>query len=117
MYNDKRLHQMWINVQRPLRYQPLGELINPIQDKICAKKDNHLTRIGSLWPELVGSDLADLCFPFAIQSDILIVSVASPAVKFTIEQMYRQSLLDQIKEQTGKRLKGVKCLLTNGRPN
>ncbi len=117
MYNDKRLHQLWINVQRPLRYQPLGELIDPIRDKFCSKKDTHLTRIGALWPELVGPDLVDLCFPFGMQSDILIVSVASPAVKFTIEQLYRQSLLDQIREQTGKRLKGIKCLLKTSRPN
>jgi predicted nucleic acid-binding Zn ribbon protein len=117
MYNDKRLRQLWLNVQRPLRYQPLGELVAPIRDKFSTTRNTHLAKIGNIWHELVGPDLADLCFPFALQSDILIVSVASPAVKFTIEQIYRQSLLDQVREQTGKRLNGIKCILNSGQPN
>ncbi|NLE30419.1 MAG: DUF721 domain-containing protein [Phycisphaerae bacterium] len=115
MYTDKRLQQLWLNVQRPLRYQPLGEIVDPMVSKLSNSRDKHLTKISNLWEKIVGADLADLAFPFALQSDILIVSVASPAVKFQIEQVYRQPILDQIRECTGKRLKDLKCTLKTGR--
>jgi predicted nucleic acid-binding Zn ribbon protein len=115
MYNDKRLHQLWLNVQYRQRYRALGEIIGPFREKLSDTRNKHLTEISEIWTDLVGPDLADLAFPCALRADILIVSVASPAVKFTIEQIYRQAILDQIRDQTGKRLKDIKCTLSASR--
>jgi len=71
--------------------------------------------INSIWADVVGPDLSDLAFPYALHSDILVISVTSPAVKFTVEQIYRQAILEQIREQTGKRIREIKCTLTTNR--
>lgn len=117
MYNDKRLHQLWLNVQYQQRYQPLGDIIAPLREKIADTRNKHLLQISEIWSEMVGPDICDLAFPYALRSDILVVSVASPAVKFTIEQIYRQAILEQVRDLTGKRLKDIKCTLTTGRSN
>ncbi|MFA5865190.1 MAG: DciA family protein [Phycisphaerae bacterium] len=117
MYNDKRLHQLWLNCQYRQRYQPLGEIIAPLRTKLKDNRNKHLSQINAIWADIVGVDLADLAFPYDVHSGILIVSVASPAVKFTIEQIYRQAILDQVCEQTGKRLKDMKCTLSTNRAN
>jgi len=115
MYNDKRLHQLWLNVQYRQRYQPVGEIITPMREKLTDTRNKCLTQINAIWTDIVGSDLADLAFPYTLQTDTLMVSVASPAVKFTIEQVYRQTILDQVREQTGKRLRDIKCTLNTSR--
>jgi len=86
-----------------------------LREKLSDTRNKHLTQISAVWAEIVGPDLADLAFPYALQTDILNVSVASPAVKFTIEQVYRQTILDQVRELTGKRLREVKCTLNTSR--
>ena len=115
MYTDKRLHQLWMNCQYRQRYQPVGELIVPLREKLSDNKDKQLAQINAIWTEIVGTDLADLAFPYALHSDILIISVTSPAVKFTVEQIYRQAILEQIREQTGKRIREIKCTLNASR--
>jgi len=95
-----------------MRHQPLGEIIAPIRDGLTRTPNKQLARISDLWVEIVGSDIADLAFPLALQCDILIVSVASPAVKFTMDQIYRQAIIDQVRDQTGKRIKDIKCVLS-----
>ncbi len=115
MYTDKRLHQLWMNCQYRQRSQPIGEMIIPLREKLTNTKDKQLAQINAVWVDIVGADLADLAFPYALQSDILIISVASPAVKFTVEQIYRQPILDQLREQTGKRIREIKCTLNASR--
>jgi hypothetical protein len=115
MYTDKRLHQLWMNCQYRQRYQPVSELIVPFREKLSDRKNKQLAQINSIWTDIVGPDLADLAFPYALNSDILIISVASSAVKFTVEQIYRQAILEQIREQTGKRIREIKCTLNPSR--
>ena len=115
MYNDKRLHQLWLNCQYRQRYQPLGEIVAPLRTKFADSRNKHLAMINAIWADLVGPDLADIAFPYKINADILIVSVTSAAVKFTVEQIYRQAILEQIREQTGKRIKDIKCTLNTGK--
>jgi len=115
MYTDKRLHQLWLNIRRPRRYQPVGELLSPLRNQLSDPRKRGLDRIHAAWPEIVGPDLADLAFPSALQSDILIISVASPAVKFTVEQIYRSAILTQVREVAGKRIRDIKCTLSSNR--
>ena len=109
--NDRRMEKMVESRQVKITYKSIGELTEQIKEKIDKNTHPKLQALKELWPEIIGSELADLAFPYAVRDDILIVSVTTSSVKFTIEQMHKQVLLEQSREILGKYLRDIKCTL------
>ena len=111
MFDDKRLSQLWENAQHPPRYDAVGNVVLSFQAQLDEFQTKKLSRIKTIWPQIVGDDLADLSFPCRLRSDILVITVSAPAVKFELEQVYREAILEQIRDLTGKGLRDIKCVL------
>ncbi len=111
MYNDNRLKNLWTNGQYNLAAEPIGAVVSMLNEKLSRSDSHKLSSIREHWQKIVGDELFDLCFPSRIQSDILLVVGSTATVKFALEQMYRQAVLDHIRDLTGKRLKDLKCIV------
>lgn len=111
MYNDNRLQNLWTNGQYNLTAEPINDIVLTLRERFAGSDSNVLKAVKQNWQQIVGDELFDLCFPSRIQSDILKIAASTATVKFALEQMYRQTVLDHIRDLTGKRLKDLKCIV------
>jgi hypothetical protein len=86
-----------------------------IQKDLTGRRSKKLSGIAAVWNDALGDDLANLAFPYELQSDILKVSVSSPSVRFTIEQLLKQAIIEQLNELSGSKIRDIKCIFDRGR--
>jgi len=111
MVTDRQLQQLAENKHQRATYKPLIKLIDPIQNRLTKSHGRTLRTAQEVWLNAIGPELTGLAFPSALRGGILIVSVTEPAVKFTIEQIHRAALLEQLRAELGKKVLDIKCVL------
>lgn len=111
MVTDQQLRQLAENRQRRATYTSLSELVDCTARHLNQSDHRRLKKAQELWLEVVEPELSALAFPSALRNGVLVVSVAEPAAKFTIEQIYRTPLLEQLRSVLGRSVRDIKCVL------
>ncbi|NLX04473.1 MAG: DUF721 domain-containing protein [Phycisphaerae bacterium] len=111
MPSDRQLEWIARNGRWRANYRPIGELVAGVAKALAQSNSPKLKAIQAAWPEIVGTELADLSFPSALKGAIITVSVATPAAKFEIDQIYRSAVLDELRTRFGRGIHEIKCTL------
>jgi predicted nucleic acid-binding Zn ribbon protein len=111
MVTDRQLAQIAENRYRRRDVQPLAETVLQIRQRFSGKTNQKLRALQDQWSQLLEPEIAELSFPSGLREGTLIVSVATPAAKFAIEQVYRAVLLEQFASISGKSVRTIKCVL------
>jgi predicted nucleic acid-binding Zn ribbon protein len=89
---------------RPDQFQPTGELLPKIMQRLGLKERLHESEVIEAWANTVGTFIAAHSAPVALREGILYVRVLQPTLHYELEQVSKADILRKLKKRFGAKI-------------
>ena len=88
--------------------RPLGQILDEALRELGMGEVCLLERLRSLWPSLVGVDVARRSVPASVRDHVLTVEVANATWRYVLEREHRASICAKVREATAGEIVDVR---------
>ncbi len=97
-------------------FDEIGDVLKETFSRFGMQKAVVLEEIQQSWADIVGQDVSRVTRPSSVKADTVEVEVVNPAWMYILDREYKTTMEQNLRNQTGSKVRNIRLLPAGRRP-